>query len=76
MNRSSLFDLFDRMLAETAARQAAGLPEPWLAEAVWRSVPCHYGKGGRIVRHDPDGRRWEVSWAGPGHPRDRAGVAG
>lgn len=58
------FDLVDRMQREQAARAAAGLPEPWLEESVRLGVPCHYGEGGRIVRHDPDGRRWEVTGAG------------
>lgn len=59
-----LFDLIDRMRADEAARAAAGLPEPWLAEAVRLGVPCHYGEGDHIVRHDPDGRRREVTGAG------------
>ena len=63
MTRPSLFALVDRMRADQAARSAAGLPEPWLADAVRLGVPCHYGEGGRIVRHDPDGRRWEVTGA-------------
>lgn len=52
------------MQAEQTTRAAAGLPEPWLEEAVGAGVPCHYGERGRIVRHDPDGRRFEVT--GPG----------
>jgi len=52
------------MLAERSSRTAAGLPEPWLAEAVRLGVPCHYGEGGRIVRHDPDGHRYEVTGTG------------
>lgn len=27
-------------------------------------VPCHYGEGGRIVRYDPDGHRYEVTGKG------------
>lgn len=62
--RFDIFAALDRMLAEQAARQAAGLPEPWLEEAVRLGVSCHYGEGGRIVLHDPDGRRWEVTGKG------------
>lgn len=64
MSRPSLFDLVDRMMSEQAARVAAGLPESWLAEAVRMGVPCHYGEGGRIVQHDPDGHRYEVTGKG------------
>ncbi|CAM5763289.1 hypothetical protein [Bosea minatitlanensis] len=74
-----LFDLVDRVLADQAARAAAGLPEPWLAEAERLGVPCHYGEGDRIIRHDPDGRRWEVTGTGqviceiePGWPEIQA----
>lgn len=82
MTRPSLFALVDRMLADQAARAAAVLPEPWLAEAVWKGVPCHYGEGARIVRHDPDGKRWEVTGVGevireiePGWPAEIQAVS-
>lgn len=64
MSRPSLFTLVDRMIADQADRAAAGVPEPGLAEAVRLGVPCHCGEGVRIVRHDPDGRRFEVTGKG------------
>lgn len=64
MTKHSLFDCIDKMQAAWAARRAAGLPEPWLAEAVWKGVSCHYGESNMIVRHDPDGRRFEVTGQG------------
>lgn len=81
-NRPSLFDLVDQMLAHQAARRAAGLPEPWLEEAVRLGVTCHYGEGDRIVRHDPDGRRWQVTGKGevireidPGWPAETQAIS-
>ncbi len=59
-----LFHCIDKMHAAWAARAAAGLPEPWLEEAVRLGVACHYGEGSRIVLHDPDGRRFEVTGQG------------
>jgi len=82
MSRPSLFDLVDRMRRDQAARAAAGLPEPWLAESVRLGVPCHYGENGRIVRHDSDGRRFEVTGKGavireiePGWPAEIPAVS-